>query len=123
MSDDFKLEADPPTPPALPSATLLDAALGERMNRRELALVRALSNVAEAADDDPPMFWFSKVMDGWLSPQSHYRKQRLADIFRTAMQVCEASNAGHEPQRPAATTERKHDTESELFAKKEFPTL
>jgi len=61
--------------------------LGERMNRRERLLVSALEKVADSADDDIPLFWFKKVLEGWIKQQSKDRKFRLRSVFVAAAET------------------------------------
>ena len=91
MSTDFKLESEPQTPLALPSATLLDE-LGLRLNRRERELVKALNDVACSADDDVPLFWFKRVFVGWMAPQSDDRRARVRNVFTAAIEACDESS-------------------------------
>lgn len=68
--------------------------LGLRLNRRERELVKALNDMACAADDDVPLFWFKRVFTGWMAPQSDDRKARVRFVLDAAIEAHnEASNA------------------------------
>lgn len=68
-----------------------DQGLSQRLNRREIKLVKSLDDMACSADDDIPLFWFKKVFTDWISPQSEDRKCRVRFVLEAAVKAIKSS--------------------------------
>ncbi len=96
MDNTFKLEQEIAAPTIRGARTDAEK-LGDRINRRERRLQQALASLAQAADQDPPLFWFELLFANWIRPQSHHRKQRIEAVLRSALKATTDQNPAASP--------------------------